>query len=259
MRALALSISLLVSVFMNTQEGNHTNDSVLVFTDTEHVYIDEEGRHYKNTRTYDWPVKEKSFFEEYFMVLVFIGLLALFGLYQFLKKKDQKEEVEAEENYVSKYFGEINKTNTEEFYETETDLYERKIELTIHAVSERHINHESIERIEDYIDHLVINETKINRIIQEDYRQNGEAKKYINLYLENPENKGFVDSIKAGETITQEEQLLSSLYLLRISFYPEKRDKVFAVLDYTINEGPANAILVVIILKDNKINITTEH
>lgn len=212
------------------------------------------------THTYEGVVDEEPFIEEYYMVLLFLGILALFALYQFLKKKDQKEEVEAEEIYVSKHFGEINKTQPKEFYETKADLYERRVDLIINLTSEKKINQENIERIEDFIDHLVINTNKIKKVIHEDFTKNGEVKNYIDTYLKNQVSNSFTD--KTGPTgliFTKEEQVLSLVYLLRVSFYPEKHDKVFAVLDYKIDDGTSNYLLVVIIAKDDRISITIEN
>ena len=276
MKALLLFAGFFMTVVIAAQNDSNITNGGLILTDTQKVHSNDQGiQTYTMCTNIDGKDsiisftlgpssfhKEEDgepFIEEYFMVLVFLGLLALFGLYHFLKNKDKKEELAAEEKFVSKYFGEINKTTTEEFYETKVDLYERKIELIINVVSEKKVDHENMERIEDYIDHLVINESKIKRAIQEDYRQNGEVKNYINLFLEDPNNKDFVDSIKTGEEhFTKGEYLLSSLYLLRINFYPEKRDRVFAVFDYTVGEELTNKLLVFIIAKDNKTNITIE-
>lgn len=276
MKAILLFVGLLMALFVTAQNGSDTMNG-LILTDTQKVYINEYG-----VQTYTVCMKidgrdsiisftvnpsamgeetdGEPFYEEYFMVLVFLGLLVLFGLYQFLKKKDKKEEAAAEEIYVSKHFGEINKTAPEEFYETKADLYERQVDLIIHLVTEKRISQENIERIEDYIDHLVINENKINKAIHEDFRQNGEVKNFIDLYLEDDAgNKTFADMTGAnGQVFTKEEQVLSLLHLLRINFYPEENDRVFAALDYAIDDGVAGRLLMVVISKDNRINITTE-
>jgi hypothetical protein len=263
MKAVLLVISFFLITFGVAQDMSDTASRTLIFTDTEYVSVDEEGRHYKmNNSNNQWePVaEEETFFEEYYMVMVFIVLLALYALYHFLKNKDKKDEIAAEETFTSKYFGEINKENPEEFYEARVDFYEREIDLIVNVVSENKIDHGNIERIEDYIDHLVINESKVSRAIQEDYKQNGEVKNYIKRCLEEIIGKDLVAPAKLKyENADKEEELLSSLQLIRINFYPEKQDKMFAILDYGIDEVLSGDPLIVMILKNNKMDIPMKH
>lgn len=263
MKTFLLVINLFLAIVGVAQDMYDSATHTLIFTDTEYVRVDEEGRHYKmNSSNSQWePVAdEETFLEEYYMVILFLVLLGLYALYHILKKKDEKDEAAAEETFLSKYFGEINKVNPEEFYETKVDFYERAIDLTVNIVSEKQVDHENMERIEDYIDHLVINESKISRVMEEDYRQNGEVKNYIKRCLETLTRPNLAEPAKVSYgNFSKEEELLSSLQLIRINFYPEASDKMFAILDYGIGEGATDDPLIVMVLKNNKIEIPVKH
>lgn len=160
---------------------------------------------------------------------------------------------------LTKHFGEIDLDNPKEYYETEVELHERKTEITISIINPKMVDEESIKAIDDYIDNLIINEKVSRIIIQENFQDQREAKNYIDFEIEKLDESDIsILTTDAKKNLKIEEQLLSALYLLRVSFYPEKDDKVFAVYDYTIEEDLTNNLLVVIINKDNSTRITIE-
>ncbi len=160
----------------------------------------------------------------------------------------------------TKYFGEIDLDNVEEYYEIELELDNRTVELTINiSTANRTIDKESINKIEDYIANLQTNEKDIRSFILEDFKEKGESKNYIDFQIEGQEKEDIADLISnADKKLNKKEKLLSVLYLLRISFYPEMEDKVFAVYDYTIDDDLTDDLLVVILYKDNTARITIE-
>ena len=161
--------------------------------------------------------------------------------------------------HLTKYFGEIDLDNVEEYYETEIEVQGRPVEITINITGSKTIDLDSIQAVEDYLDNLTINEENIRQIIYQDFKEKGEAKNYIDFQVEELDKDDISDLIEsADKKLNKKEKLLSVLYLLRIGFYPEKEDKAFAVYDYTIEEEYTDDLLVIIIGKDNNIKLTIE-
>lgn len=162
--------------------------------------------------------------------------------------------------YSTKYFGEIDLDNAKEYYEIETQFDNKTIELTINiSTASKSIDKGSINEIESYIDNLQTNEKDIRIFISDDFKENEKVKNYIDLQIEGQEKEDISDLISdTNKKSNKKERLLSVLYLLRINFYPEKENKVFAVYDYTISDDLTDDLLVVILYKDNSAKITIE-
>lgn len=161
--------------------------------------------------------------------------------------------------YSTKYFGEIDLDNVEQYYEGVIKLSERPIEVSINIGAAKSLTENSVKAIDSYVDNIVTNEQNIRQTIQSNFKDQGEAKNYINFLLTDHDEDDLVSLTEDNtEDLGLEEKLLSTLYLLRISFYPEEADKVFAVYDYTIDEDLTNDLLVVIVSKDGKVKITIE-
>ena len=161
--------------------------------------------------------------------------------------------------HLTKYFGEIDLDNVEECYETEIEVRERPVEITMNITGSKTIDSDSIQAVEDYLDNLTINEEDIRQIINQDFKEKGEAKNYIDFQLDGLDKDDIADLIEgADKKLNKKEKLLSVLYLLRVGFYPEKEDNSFAVYDYTIEEEYTNDLLVIIIGKDNNVRLTIE-
>lgn len=162
--------------------------------------------------------------------------------------------------YSTKYFGKIDLDNVEEYYEMEIELNNRPVEVTINiSTASKSIDKASINKIENYIDNLQKNEKDIRSFILDDFKEEGESKNYIDFQIEGQEKENITDLISnTNRKLNKKEKLLSVLYLLRIDFYPEKEDKVFAVYDYTIDEDLTDDLLVIVLYKDNTARITIE-
>lgn len=161
--------------------------------------------------------------------------------------------------HLTKHFGEIDLDNPEDYYETKIELNGKPVEMVMNICNSENTNSESIQEIDTYIDNIKAKEEKIRIAIKEDFKEEGEAKNYVDFQIEGQEDEAISKLIaQTNKNITKEEQLLSTLYLLAVNFYPDKEDKVFAVYDYTIEEELTDDLLVVIISKDNRIKITIE-
>ena len=162
--------------------------------------------------------------------------------------------------HLTKYFGEIDFERLEEWYETELELNGKTVEVSITvSTKSKSLDKNDIQQVDDYVENLQSNEESIRLLIQEDFREKGETKDYIDTQIENQDKEDIADLIKAADKkLSKKEKLLSVLTLLRIVFYPEKEDKVFAVFDYTINEELTDDLLAVKLRKDKSVIIDIE-
>ncbi|MCD6067704.1 MAG: uncharacterized protein K0S33_2530 [Bacteroidetes bacterium] len=159
----------------------------------------------------------------------------------------------------TKYFGEIDIDNTNEYYDSEITLNLKPVEVTIDFNVLRNIDKEYLNQIEIYIDSLKTHETSIRNLFQTDFKENGFAKAYVDALIEYQDMEELeVLTEKSNGNLSFDEKLLSELQLLRIVIYPDKDDNVFAVYDYTISEEITNDLLVVIVSKDGGIRLTIE-
>ena len=151
------------------------------------------------------------------------------------------------------------KNNIEEYYETEVELNERQIEIVVNTIGMKKIDKESIQAIDNYIDNIGINEKSIRLVIHKDFEQKGEAKNYIDFQMKEQDKEDIAELIEyADKKLSKKEKLLSVIHLLRINFYPETKDKVFAMYDYTIGEELTDDLLVVKVLRNNNVEVTIE-
>jgi hypothetical protein len=162
--------------------------------------------------------------------------------------------------YSTKFFGEIELDNVEKYYEIDVELYDKTVELTIYiSTASTSVDKESIIAIENYIENLEENEKDIRSLIWEDFKSGGEVKNYIDWQIDEQEKEEIDNLIlTVDKKLNKREKLLSVIYLLRIGFYPEKEDKVFAVHDYTIDDDLTDELLVAILDKNNTVTITIE-
>ena len=162
--------------------------------------------------------------------------------------------------HLTKFFGEINFEKLEEWYETELELNGKTVEVSITvSTKSKSLDKNDIQRVEDYVENLQSNEESIRLLIQADFMGKGETKDYIDTQIENQDKEDIADLIKtADKKLSKKEKLLSVLTLLRIVFYPEKEDKIFAVFDYTIDEELTDDLLAVKLRKDNGVIIDIE-
>ncbi len=160
----------------------------------------------------------------------------------------------------TKHFGKIDLKKPNEWYETEIELNGKVIEVLItYSKTALNVDQEILQNIDNFIDNLNTNETKIRHVIHDDFKQKGNTAYYIENQIEEQDKNDISRLIRnADKKLTKKEKLLSVLTLLRIVFYPEKEDNVFAVFDYTIDEEITDDLLAVKFYKDNSISIDIE-
>lgn len=159
----------------------------------------------------------------------------------------------------TRYFGEIDLDKLEEWYDTEIELHENTVEVSITVSAKVKVDSKNIQAIDHFIDNLKSAEENIRQIIYQDFKQGGETKTYIDLQIDGLEKEDIADLIEgADNTLNDNEKLLSVLHLLRIIFYPEQEDNMFAGFDYTIDEELTDDLLAFKIYKDNSVKIDIE-
>ncbi len=162
--------------------------------------------------------------------------------------------------YSAKYFGEIDLNNPNEWYETELEVNDKKVEIlfTVSSVC-KSIDKEAIQQIETYLDNLQDNESYVRSCMQENFKQKGNVMEYINFFIEEFDKEDIADLIKGiDKKLSKKEKLLSILVLLQIVFYPERDDETFAILDYTVSEELTDELIAVKLYKDNSIKFYIE-
>ena len=160
----------------------------------------------------------------------------------------------------TKFFGEIDLERPEEWYEAEHEINGETVEVSMtFSTTCKILGKDDIERVDNFIENLRSNVEAIRLLLQQDFESEGETRNYIDSQIEEQDKDDIADLIKdADKKLSKKEKLLSVLTLLRIVFYPEKGDKMFAVLDYTIDGDLTDDLLVVKLYKDNNVTIDIE-
>ncbi len=153
--------------------------------------------------------------------------------------------------YRSKYFGEINlKESKGIFLEGEVKYKGEIILLEFELI--QNLRQDEIVAIEDFLDNFESVYLKIYKYLKSSLYKIGFVKDYISIIQENF-RKDMRDLLKGtNPNLSQEERLFSQLYICRIEFFQEGEQ--FAILDFTIDEGATNDLLVVGLDKSGDIN-----
>jgi len=160
--------------------------------------------------------------------------------------------------FISKHFGEIDFKNPQEYYEIEMQLNTKIVAISMSILS-KNIDDKDIIKIDNYLTNFKENEKQIRQLLHQDFKNKRETVNYINLLKEEYPLNEILLLIESNKSkLTDDKKLLNELYLVQIAFYPNKEDKMFAVLDYTINDALTDDLLVVKCYKNESIQITIE-
>jgi Protein of unknown function (DUF2004) len=160
--------------------------------------------------------------------------------------------------FNSKYFGEIDLKTPKEFYELDMDFKGRTVEMVINSEL-LELKESEILWIETFLDNIATQEKELWDIVLEDFKKKGITKEYIDIVIDEIDKEDIDDLIReANKSLKRKEKILSVLYLITINFYPREDDKSFVILDYTIDEESTNELLVVVLNRDNGVDIKVE-
>ena len=162
--------------------------------------------------------------------------------------------------HLTKYFGEIDFDQLNEWYETEIELNGKTVEVSITvSANSKSLDKDDIQSVDNYVEDLQTNERDIRHLIQQDFKRRGETKNYIDVQIEEQDKEDIADLIEnTDKKLGKKQRLLSVLNLSRIIFYPEKEDNMFAVFDYTIDKDLTDDLLAVKLHKDYDVTIDIE-
>ncbi|MES2276329.1 MAG: DUF2004 domain-containing protein [Bacteroidota bacterium] len=156
------------------------------------------------------------------------------------------------------FFNELDSDNLTDYYEVDVDIEQNKVQLDVNF-EEKTINPDKLLILKSYLDspQAIINIAK--EAIINNFANGEDVKEFLTFHIEELDQNDLGNLLKqADNTLSLEEQILSVLKLRRIGFYPYDNDE-FAILDFVLDEGISQYILVVK-LNNNKIvdNITME-
>ena len=162
--------------------------------------------------------------------------------------------------YISTYLGKIDLKKLEVGYESEIKYKGKPLEISMTFLSEKkQTSIDQLQKIDFYLDNLVQNLNGINRNLIDDYKQEETVKEYIDFLTEELEEEDLLQVMEnhnAGFSI--EHNILLNINLLRIVFYPDPEDDVFAILDYTLSQDITDVLLVARLNNDNSLDLLIE-
>lgn len=165
-------------------------------------------------------------------------------------------------NYQLPYFGQIDLTQLEEYYDVDIKWNERKLNIDLNFEGKT-ISEAEIEKVKTFLDNISKFDAQNKIHIQDDFEtQPSMTVDYINFYLDEFDDEELSEIIGINDKQTSKEiQLLNQLKLVRIGFYPDGKydSESHAVFDYSIDlDGePSNQLLVVIIDKNGELDHIT--
>ena len=161
-------------------------------------------------------------------------------------------------NYSLKYFGQIDSTNLEEYYDVNINLNGEEIQIDLNFESKT-IDTKQLDAVKNFIEKIADFNKKNKKYIAQDYSNEDcdTVKTYVEHHLEEmdkAELSGLVDF--DNKSISPEKQLMNALRLVRVGLYPDSDDQ-FAIFDYSIGEELTNYLVVINTDKNGKLDYMT--
>lgn len=160
--------------------------------------------------------------------------------------------------YTLPYFGQINVTKLEEYYDVYIEFKGNEIQIDLNFEN-KVIDQTKMEIVKTFIENIdkLDKQNKIH--IKNDYQNEDydTVKFYLGHHLEDFEEEYLSNLIDfKNKTISPEIQLLEKLRLVRIGLYPDQKDS-FAIFDYSIEPDFTNYLVVIHTDKDGKLDYMT--
>jgi len=143
------------------------------------------------------------------------------------------------------YFGSIDSSALESYYETDVRIAGQEINLDLNF-SGKSMELSSLSVLNKFLDNLEEHLAKTKEYIKENY-QDEDAKDgirwYFDFHKEQLGDEAFNNQLGINSSDDLDEQLLNKLTPVRIGLYPENLD--FATFDYSVGEDITNYVAVV--------------
>lgn len=154
------------------------------------------------------------------------------------------------------FFNELDSDLLADYYEADIDLGLKKLFLDINF-DETSIESDRLLILKNYLDDLTGIIDIAENEIRNDFNNGEEVKEFLTFHIEELDQNELADLLKeADQNLSMEQQILSTLKLKRIGFYPDEEEN-FAVLDFTLNEDLSQYILVVNMTDNKAVNYIT--
>ncbi len=162
--------------------------------------------------------------------------------------------------FDSKYFGQLDLKNLDSWYDSTIDLNGKTVEIAITFMSdEKKTSVDNLKKVEAYLDNFAFNVKQIESLLADDYNEGLTAKEYIDILTEEIDEEDLVDAIENyDQSLSIEDNIFQQMHLINITFYPEKDEEIFAILDYTISKALTNELLVARLNRDNSLDVMIE-
>ena len=161
-------------------------------------------------------------------------------------------------NYSLPYFGNLDPNNLDEYYDVDIDFNEHKIQIDLNFDS-NNIDTKRLDIVKQFIENVsVFDKKNKNHIIQDYADENCDTvKTYVEHYIENFDTDVLSEFIDFDNKETSQEiQLMNSLRLVRIGFYPDSEEN-FTTFDYSINPEIADHLVVIFTHSTGEMNYMT--
>lgn len=159
------------------------------------------------------------------------------------------------ENYQMPYFGEINISALEEYYDAEIELNGSPVSIDINFKNSS-IDQALALTIAEFLENISGFNKQNKTVIADDFNsEDGEVRNYVTFHIEEL-GSDFLEQLAISHgSSDKEQQLLAKLKLVRIGLYPDgKYDECFAVFDYTIDRELTDELIVVKTDKDGNLD-----
>lgn len=160
--------------------------------------------------------------------------------------------------YNLPFFGEIDSTEPEEYYEANIELNGHTIQLDLNFDEDEPIDTNHLDALAKLLTSLAEVDRENQVYIEKDFNGAGDTvKTYIDHHLENIDEGELKELIDTGnEAISPQDQMLKALRLVRVGFYPGN-EQDFAVFDYSINPELTQYLVVIFRNEEGEINYIT--
>ncbi len=143
------------------------------------------------------------------------------------------------------FFGEIDPTELEEYYDVNIELNGNTIKLDI-SFDEESIDTSNLNALVALSGNLTDLDDGNKALIELDYGGEGDTvKTYINHHLEDMDGDELAGIIDVANTsVSPQQQMLKAFKLVRVGFYPDDEEH-FAIFDYSIDPELTQYLVVI--------------
>ena len=161
-------------------------------------------------------------------------------------------------NYSLPHFGELDTRNLEEYYDVDIHFNGQKIQIDLNFETNS-IDTKRLSIVKQFMDNISEFDKKNKKYIEHDYANEDfdTAKTYAEHHIENldkDELSKFIDF--RNKATSAEIQLLNSLRLIRIGYYPDSEEN-FATFDYSIDPEITDQLVVIFTYPTGELNYMT--